>query len=144
MPERGPRPTSAGPGRVLVLVYIVFTLAAGARSGVQIATRWHEAPLAYALSAVAALVYLAATAGLAGDRRRLAVASCAAELAGVLLVGTLSLADPGAFPDATVWSHYGSGYGFIPLVLPMAGLAWLRRTASVSMGSHSIDPRDIP
>jgi hypothetical protein len=26
-----------------------------------------------------------------------------------------------------VWSSYGSGYGFVPLVLPVFGLLWLRR-----------------
>jgi hypothetical protein len=45
----------------------------------------------------------------------------------VLAVGTWSLADPATFPDATVWSGYGSGYGFVPLVLPVFGLLWLRR-----------------
>jgi hypothetical protein len=45
----------------------------------------------------------------------------------VLTVGTWSLADLATFPDATVWSSYGSGYGFVPLVLPVFGLLWLRR-----------------
>ena len=45
----------------------------------------------------------------------------------MLAVGTWSLADPATFPDATVWSSYGSGYGFVPLVLPVFGLLWLRR-----------------
>jgi hypothetical protein len=49
------------------------------------------------------------------------------ELAGVLAVGTWSLLDRATFPDATVWSGYGSGYGFVPLVLPVLGLLWLRR-----------------
>jgi hypothetical protein len=49
------------------------------------------------------------------------------ELAGVLIVGTASVVEPGAFPDETVWSHYGEGYLFIPLVLPLVGLYWLRR-----------------
>jgi hypothetical protein len=31
------------------------------------------------------------------------------ELAGVLIVGTLSLLVPAEFPDATVWSGYGAG-----------------------------------
>jgi hypothetical protein len=50
------------------------------------------------------------------------------ELAGVLAVGTASVIDRTAFPDATVWSGYGQGYGFVPLVLPVLGLLWLRRT----------------
>lgn len=123
--------TRSGPGRLLVAVYGLFALAAGARAGVQIATRYDEAPVAYLLSALAAAIYVLATVALAlGGRasRRVAVAACSVELAGVLVVGTFSLADPGAFPDATVWSGYGRGYGFVPLVLPVIGLLWLRRT----------------
>lgn len=128
MPERS---TASGPGRLLVAVYGVFALAATARSGVQLATRAGEAPLAYSLSAVAAVVYVLATLGLAevGPRpRRTAAAACGFELAGVLGVGTLSLVRPEWFPDATVWSVYGQGYGYLPLVLPFWGLAWLVRT----------------
>jgi hypothetical protein len=121
-----------GPGRLLVAVYGVFALAAGARAGVQIATRFHEAPVAYALSAFAAAVYVLATVTLSRSgptSHRVAVVSCTIELIGVLAVGTYSLTDRAAFPDATVWSFYGSGYGFVPLVLPVLGLLWLRRTA---------------
>lgn len=122
------RATGAGPGRVLVGVYGLFALAAGARAGVQISTKFHEAPLAYLLSALAAAVYLVATVALARSSRRLALASCSFELVGVLTVGTASLLATSAFPDATVWSQYGLGYGFVPLVLPVVGLWWLRRT----------------
>ncbi|MER7213464.1 hypothetical protein [Streptosporangium sp. NPDC000239] len=117
----------SGPGRALVAVYGVFALAAGARAAVQIATRFGEAPLAYSLSAFAALVYLVLAVALVRGRRGLALTACGVELAGVLVVGTLSLADPEAFPHATVWSGYGSGYVFIPLVLPLVGLYWLLR-----------------
>ncbi|GLW27003.1 MULTISPECIES: hypothetical protein [Microbispora] len=117
----------SGPGRVLVAVYGVFALAATSRAAVQIATRFAEAPLAYALSAFAAVVYIALTVALARGAARVALAACLVELAGVLVVGTLSLADPAAFPHATVWSGYGSGYGFVPLVLPVVGLLWLLR-----------------
>jgi hypothetical protein len=120
--------TAAGPGRVIVAVYAVFALSAGARSGVQIATRFSEAPLAFLLSALAAVVYLVATIALARSRWTLALAACAVELIGVLTVGTVSLLDPAAFPDATVWSDYGSGYGYVPLLLPVIGLLWLVRT----------------
>ena len=121
--------TSRGPGRVLVALYGVFALAAGARAAVQLATQFDEAPVAYLLSAFSAVVYLVATVGLArGGRsgRRTAVVACGVELVGVLVVGTLSLVDPAAFPDATVWSGFGQGYGFIPLALPVLGLLWLR------------------
>jgi hypothetical protein len=127
------RPTNKGFGRVLVAVYGLFALSAGARAGVQVATRFTEAPLAYTLSALAAAVYLVATVALALSTRvsrRVAAASCAFELLGVLAVGTASLVDPDAFPHATVWSFYGAGYGFVPLVLPVVGLWWLRRTSA--------------
>ena len=135
--------TAHGPGRVLVAVYAVFALAAGARAAVQLALQFDEAPLAYLLSAFAALVYVAATVGLArGGRvgRRTAVVACSVELAGVLVVGTLSLVDPAAFPDDTVWSGYGQGYGFIPLALPVLGLLWLRHQAEVA--AEQAGPQD--
>jgi hypothetical protein len=125
-----PGSVTAGPGRLLIAVYALFALAASARAGVQIATKFSNAPVAYVLSAFAAAVYILATVTLAvgsPTARRIAVLSCSAELAGVLAVGTWSLADPATFPDATVWSGYGSGYGFVPLVLPVFGLLWLRR-----------------
>jgi hypothetical protein len=125
------RSTSSGAGRVLIAVYAVFALAAAGRSTVQLATKADEAPIPYGLSALAAVVYLAATVALARSGpgwRRVAWAGCGIELAGVLAVGALSLIFPGSFPDDTVWSAFGRGYGFVPAVLPLAGLAWLHRT----------------
>ena len=122
--------TRTGPGRLLIAIYALFALAASARAGVQIATKFHDAPVAYLLSAFAGVVYIVATVtlGLGSPlARRIAVLSCSVELVGVLAVGTWSVADPATFPDATVWSGYGSGYGFVPLVLPVFGLLWLRR-----------------
>lgn len=123
--------TKTGLGRALVAVYAVFALSATARSGLQLATKASEAPVAYTLSAVAGLVYVAATLGLAEvgpHPRRLAWAAVIFELVGVLTVGTLTVLDPELFSDATVWSAYGQGYGYLPLVLPFLGLAWLVRT----------------
>jgi hypothetical protein len=125
-----PDSTRTGPGRVLIAVYAIFALSASARAGVQIATKFGHAPVAYLLSAFAAVVYILATVTLAigsPAARRIAVLSCSVEFAGVLAIGTWSIADPATFPDATVWSGYGSGYGFVPLVLPVLGLLWLRR-----------------
>ena len=122
------RSTSTGPGRVVVLVYGVFALAASARAGFQLASQFDQAPVAYLLSAFSAAVYILATLAFARNARRLALVACSIELAGVLVIGTLSLAWPAEFPDATVWSTYGIGYGFVPLVLPVVGLLWLRRT----------------
>lgn len=122
---------SVGPGRILVLVYGIFAVAAGARAGVQIALRFDEAPVAYLLSAFAALVYLINAIFLSRESAsswKAAYAMCILELVGVVTVGTASLLVPEAFPDATVWSEFGLGYGLIPLVLPILGLLWLRRT----------------
>src|ERR1700729_2153289 len=143
-PASRPDSTRTGPGRLLVAVYALFALSASARAAVQIATKFSHAPAAYLLSAFAAAVYILATVTLtvgSPTARRIAVLSCSVELVGVLAVGTWSLADRATFPDATVWSGYGSGYGFVPLVLPVLGLLWLRywsvrtRTARTSSGS---------
>jgi hypothetical protein len=120
---------NAGPGRVLVAIYGLFALAATARAGVQIGTKFHEAPLAYLLSALAGVIYVVATIALATAHRLLAYTCCTIELLGVLAVGTASVVDRAAFPDATVWSGYGAGYGYVPLALPIMGLFWLRYTA---------------
>ncbi len=117
-----------GAGRLLVAVYAVFALSASSRAGLQLATEFDRAPVAYVLSAVAAAVYLVATVALARGARRLAWATVLFELVGVLVVGTLTVLDGDLFPDQTVWSGYGSGYGFIPLVLPVLGLLRLRAT----------------
>ena len=117
-----------GAGRLLVAVYAVFALAASSRAALQLATRFAEAPLAYLLSAVAAVVYVVATVALARGLRRLALAAVLFELVGVLVVGTVTALGVGEFPDETVWSLYGVGYGFVPLVLPVLGLLRLRVT----------------
>jgi len=117
-----------GAGRLLVAVYAVFALAASSRAGLQLATRFDEAPVPYLLSAVAAAVYVVATVALWRGRRTLALAAVLFELVGVLVVGTVTVLDRGDFPDETVWSSYGAGYGFVPLVLPVLGLLRLRAT----------------
>jgi hypothetical protein len=126
-----PAATKHGPGRILIAVYGVFALAATARAGVQIATKFGDAPIAYLLSAVAAIIYCAATFALAkatAVSRKVATTAIAIELVGVIGIGVFSYAVPDDFPDQTVWSHFGQGYGYVPLVLPILGLLWLRRT----------------
>ena len=123
--------TGSGPGRLLVAVYAVLALSATARALVQLLTKGDEAPVAYVLSLLAGIVYGVATVALArrGTRaRQVAWLTIGTELVGVLVVGALSLADPALFPDDTVWSRFGQGYGFVPLVLPVLGLLWLLRS----------------
>jgi len=138
-----PESTRTGPGRLLVAVYALFALSASARAAVQIATQFHRAPVAYLLSAFAAVVYILATVTLVNGSptaRRIAIWSCSVELAGVLAIGTWSLVDRATFPDATVWSGYGSGYGFVPLVLPVFGLLWLRYWAKRTRSERTAAP----
>jgi hypothetical protein len=111
---------------VLLCGYALFVVASGARSAVQLATHVGRAPLAYVLSAVAAVVYLIGFALLV-RRSSFARRWCQVEFAGVLVVGSISLVRSDWFPDATVWSCFGAGYGFVPLILPLLALAWLRR-----------------
>ncbi|MEK9523845.1 hypothetical protein ACIOMM_27610 [Streptomyces sp. NPDC087908] len=127
----------SGPGILLVWLYGVMSVGAVSRSIYQIATEFDRAPLAYTLSAVAAVVYAFITYTLVrgGEKaRRAALVCCAAELAGVLVVGTWTLVEPSAFPDATVWSDYGYGYLFIPVLLPLSGIWWLRRSRAATAG----------
>jgi hypothetical protein len=119
----------SGPHLVLLAVYALFVLAAGSRAIVQLATKLDEAPVAYTLSLVAALTYVAgwfAIRRAAHGRPAFARVMLWIELAGVVVIGTLSLAEPDWFPDASVWSDYGRGYGWVPAILPIAGLIWLR------------------
>ncbi|MBG6217449.1 hypothetical protein IWX75_001904 [Arthrobacter sp. CAN_A6] len=121
---------SSGPGRLLIAVYGVFALSATARAAFQILTKFDEAPLAYSLTAFAAAVYLLATVSLARAGRkwyRVSVAAVSVELVGVLGVGFVGVLDDAAFPNETMWSGFGSGYAYIPLILPLLGLGWLYR-----------------
>jgi len=137
-PIRDPAPapqtgrTRRGLGIILVALYGLFALAATGRATYQILADFKKAPVAYLLSALAAVIYLVATVALArGDRTSVRVARVAIsiELVGVLTVGLVSYLVPSEFPDKTVWSHFGAGYGYVPLVLPVLGLLWLRYTA---------------
>jgi len=130
-----------GVGRLLIAVYGLLALAATGRSFVQIAETFSDAPLAYSLSALSAVVYIVATVALMRRGRRwyaVAWATISFELVGVLVVGTLSLVDPALFQHKTVWSVYGMGYGFVPLVLPLLGMWWLSRNRPEGTDSTSM------
>jgi hypothetical protein len=118
-----------GIGRLLVIVYAIMALAATGRSFVQIVRAFDEAPLAYTLSAIAAVVYILATLALVFSDSpfwyRVAWVAISFELVGVLVVGTLSFVLPDLFAHPTVWSWFGAGYLLVPLFLPFIGLWWL-------------------
>jgi hypothetical protein len=116
-----------GVGRLLIAVYGVFAISASARASYQLLTEFNQAPVAYSLSLLAACVYVLATIALAKQWPKMSLFAVLFELAGVLLVGTLSLLTPELFAHPSVWSGFGQGYGYIPLLLPILGLIWLYR-----------------
>lgn len=118
-----------GVGTLVIAIYGVFALSASVRAVYQLLRKYDEAPLAYWLSLLAAVVYMVATFALAKGMYSLANKTLIFELAGVLIIGTLSLVTPSLFAHPSVWSYYGFGYGFIPLLLPLFGLWWVRRVS---------------
>jgi cytochrome bd-type quinol oxidase subunit 2 len=121
---------SLGVGRVLIAIYAVFAISATARASYQLIREFDQAPLAYSLSALSAVVYLLATYSLSKSEdkwQRIAFYTIWFELVGVIAVGLLSLGLPDLFAHPSVWSNFGAGYAFIPLLLPILGLLWLRK-----------------
>jgi hypothetical protein len=116
-----------GVGTLVIAIYGIFALSASVRASYQLLRKYEEAPLAYWLSLLAAVVYVIATFALAKGKYDLANKTLMFELAGVLIIGTLSLVTPALFAHPSVWSYFGMGYGFIPLLLPIFGLWWVRR-----------------
>ncbi|WP_084103296.1 hypothetical protein [Demequina sp. NBRC 110056] len=118
-------------GRILLIVaYAVLGLAATGRSVVQITTKLDQAPLPYLVSGASALLYVVIAVALWRGWRRVAIVGTALELAGVLIVGTLGYVAPELWPDETVWTGYGSAYGWVPLALPVIALVVLLRGRS--------------
>lgn len=132
--------TKHGAGRVLIAVYLVLAIASTARSLFELLTKFSQAPIPYLLSTFAAVVYCVITVALVKDTpawRKVAFLGMVVELIGVLVVGTWSLVHPETFQNTTsgkgvhsVWYWYGLDYLFVPLVLPVLGLNFLRRTRS--------------
>ncbi|MEU5155358.1 hypothetical protein [Glycomyces sp. NPDC021274] len=125
--EAAPRALAAGFGRLIVLVYVVFAVSAGVRAVFQVVVKFDAAPVSFTLSAIAALIYLVAAVAIIRGAGALAMLAVGVEMAGVLAVGALSFAVPHWFPEPSVWSHFGSGYGYVPLILPAVGLVYLFR-----------------
>lgn len=135
LPKSSRAKPSLGVGRLLIVFYAVFAVSATARASFQILTKFEQAPIAYSLSLVSALVYILATVSLAkkGKAWKLtALISVIFELIGVLAVGSLSFVAPELFAHPSVWSGFGSGYGYIPLLLPILGLLWIRKSSKGS------------
>lgn len=127
--------TNRSIGTLLIAVYAIFAISASARASYQLLTKFTDAPLAYSLSALSALVYLVATISLAKTStlaKRVAKAAVWFELLGVLVVGTLSIVWPAAFEHPSVWSWFGLNYACLPLVLPILALLWLKKSRATN------------
>jgi len=132
-----PEGTSHGPGRLLIAVYAVLAIGATVRSLYELATKFSAAPVSYSLSLFAAVVYVVITICLirgTARAQRIAQAGMWIELVGVLVVGTLSIVNKELFVNpetgkavSSVWYWYGRDYLFVPLVLPVLGLLFIRR-----------------
>jgi len=130
--------TKHGPGRVLITVYAILAIGSTSRALFELVTKFDQAPVPYLLSTFAAVVYCVITVALVKDTpgwRRVAFVGMVVELVGVLVVGTWSLVHPETFQNTvtgkgvhSVWFWFGLDYLFVPLVLPILGLNFLRRT----------------
>lgn len=128
--------TSHGPGRLLIAVYAVLAIGATVRSLYELATKFSDAPVSYSLSLFAAVVYVVITICLVLDTpraRTIAQTGMWIELVGVLVVGTLSIVNKDLFTNpetgkavSSVWYWFGRDYLFVPLILPILGLRFIR------------------
>ena len=112
---------------ILIAVYSILGLAATGRATVQILEKFSDAPIAYTLSALSAVLYVLIAVALWRGWETVALVGSVVELIGVLVVGTLGYLDASLWPDETVWTGYGSGYGWVPLLLPLTALFFLRQ-----------------
>jgi hypothetical protein len=124
---------------VIGIAYTVLAIAALSRSAYQAATgvATGRAVAAVTLSALAGVVYLVAAIALRRGSTgsvRLGRRCLFIELLGVIAVSLAELA-VGGFGRAAVWSGFGVGYGYLPVLLPIAGL-WLTRPGRRSREPH--------
>lgn len=114
-----------GISRLLLVTYTVLALAATGRSLFAILTKFEQAPFSYTFSFIAAVHYFFAVLAIAKNWRRFALVIMVLELIGVISVGLLTYLIPDLFAANTVWSYFGLGYGYLPLILPAIGLWWV-------------------
>lgn len=115
-------------GFILGISYPVLALSTFFRATYQLFFKEGvESYVGPALTAVACTCYLLATIGFFVRKRWawwLSVSVLSFETFMTLAVGSLSIFYPEMI-GSTVWRHFGQDYGFVPLVQPLLGLAWL-------------------
>jgi hypothetical protein len=131
------RKASRGASDVLGFFYGLWSFSALGRSSYKYLFK-HPATFVPAhLSTFVGVLYIFIIVGLRKRTPRwwwITLGLLVVELAGVLVVGKIDVIWR-PFPYATVWSNYGIGYFFMPLVLPFVGLWWmLRRETRMAYG----------
>lgn len=138
-------------GSILAVSYPVLALSTGVRAIYQIAEG--DSTNSPWLTLVAAVLYTIATIGFIKQPRpapknrkpkapsqfflmrwwralppaqawKISIVILALETLMALLVGTFSYTNPGVF-GRNVWQYFGKDYGYLPLIQPILGLAWL-------------------
>lgn len=124
---------------VLIVAYAVLGLAATGRSVYQIGTKLAEAPVPYLVSGASAVLYVVIAVALWRGWRPVALWGTSLELVGVIVVGALGYLVPEWWPDNTVWTGFGSAYGWVPLVLPIVAL-WILLRRRPSQAANPTQP----
>lgn len=115
-------------GTILGVSYPVLALSTGFRAIYRLGFK--EGVIDYlppTLSLIAALCYLTATIGFTIRKRwawQLSVVVLSFETFMTFLIGILSFTHPDLVGN-TVWRQFGADYGYLPLIQPLLGLAWL-------------------
>lgn len=111
--------------RGLALLYLFWAIALCSRAVWQYVTRDGDLTPTH-LSMVAGLIYLAIVGWAWRGHRTALVAGLTIEIIGVITISIGECYWP--LPYASAWSGFGSGYLWMPLILPILGLIQLIRS----------------
>lgn len=123
--------------RGLAALYAFWALAVMSRVSWQYATRLGN-HLPTHLSAITGIIYVLIAYWAWQGWTKALQWGLIVELIGVIVVGTYELFYP--FGYATAWSHYGAGYLFMPLLLPIAGIVvvWRNRKRRIDVVTFTV------
>lgn len=123
--------------RGLAALYAFWALAIMSRVSWQYATRLGN-HLPTHLSAITGIIYVLIAYWAWQGWTKALQWGLIVELIGVIVVGTYELFYP--FGYATAWSHYGAGYLYMPLLLPIAGIVvvWRNRKRRIAVVTFTV------
>jgi hypothetical protein len=108
--------------RGLALLYLFWAVALCSRAIWQYMTRSGDLRPTH-LSLIAGLIYVAIVVWAWYGQRKFLMLGLVVELMGVLAISIGELRWP--LPYASAWSQFGSGYLYMPIILPILGLLHL-------------------